>query len=424
MSTLTLTLRQPAQLGDKARKDYVLSTMEHIPGSVVRGALAARWLAEHGPSRPGTPERDEFLALFEGGVRYGALLRPGTEFMSLAVVGHKHDPLPDCETADYDRAVGAEPPLYCPSCKSPLEQRSGLPRVRPGDPAATRRRTSVAITDQGVAQRGALFTRETLGSGQVFSGTVAATDDALLKILADLGPVRIGGRRTTHGLADITINAGTRPPAAQRRDDGDLVLRLRSPGIFTDAQGRPKRDPSDEELSETLGAPARVVRRWTRWEQAGGWHAASGLPKPQELTVAAGSTYIIHPERIVDDTALAALSSRGVGLRRHEGFGDLAPAPVLRPGRAALQARADRRRKLRDDAAPLVRVLSRAETGERWRTLMRAHASGDAQAQAPLRGVADKHPEPDVRTAMTVFLGLPPGEAADVLSYLEGMLGR
>jgi CRISPR-associated protein Csx10 len=426
VSTLTLTLRQPAQLGDRARKDYVLSTMEHIPGSVVRGALAARWLAEHGTAKPGSPEREEFLALFEGGVRYGALLRPGTEFMSLAVAGHKYDPRPDCETIDYDRAAGGEPPLYCPDCDSPVEQRRGLTSARPGDRPATRRRTSVAIGAGGVARRGALFTRETLDPGQIFSGTVTAKDDTLLKILAGLGPVRIGGRRTTHGLADLAITnstgaSGTKTPGPERRTDGDLVLRLRSPGIFTDAQGRPSRDPSPEELSEVLGVPARVVRRWTRWEQAGGWHAASGLPKPQELTVAAGSTYIIHPERNVDDTVLDALSRRGVGLRRHEGFGDLAPPPALRQGRAAVQAEAARRRKRDDDVRPLIRLLAEAD---RWRARIRAHVAGDAQATVWLRGLAAKHPESDIRSAMTVFLGLPQGDQANVLAFLEGELGR
>lgn len=77
-------------------------------------------------------------------------------------------------------------------------------------------------------------------------------------------------------------------------------------------------------------ASSRVVKSWARWEQAGGWHAASGLPKPQELTVTAGSPFLIHPERTVDDSALQRLGARGLGLRRHEGFGDLAPPPRLR----------------------------------------------------------------------------------------------
>lgn len=415
MSQLALTLRQPAQLGSKAR-DNVLSTLEHIPGSVVRGALAAAWLARNGASRPGTPEREEFLALFEGGVRYGALLRDGTEFMSLAVVGHKYDPEDSCQDVDYDRAMGDEPPLHCPDCGSPLEQRRGLT----GEREAPRRRTSVAISPTGTAEEGALFTRETLSAGQVFHGTVTAPDDTLLKILDGLGPVRVGGRRTTHGLADIAITAGAAAPLPQRRRDGMLVARLRSPGIFADEYGRPSRDPSGEELTEALGVGASVVQRWTRWEQAGGWHVASGLPKQQELTVTAGSTYIISTERPVADSALSRLAERGLGLRRHEGFGDLAPPPILRPGAAARQKAAEDRRMLRDRAAPLVRMLVAARAGEVIRMLMKAHADGDARASGRLRTAGDRHPDADVRAAMEFFLGLPPADAA----YLAEELAR
>lgn len=328
MSELVLTLRQPAQLGNRARRDNVLATMEYVPGSVVRGALAAAWLARNGVAKRGTPEREEFLKLFEGGVRYGALLREGTEFISLAVAGHKYEKRDDCEVIDYDRARGEKPPPYCDQCGSPIEQRKGLK----GDRESVGRRTSVAIGPGGTARPGELFTRETLNAGEIFRGTVTAADDALLTILGDLGPVRIGGRRTTHGLAGIAITSGGAPPLPELRPDGTIVVRLRSPGIFTDDHGRPSRDPSPAELTKALGVPARVVKRWTRWEQAGGWHVASGLPKPQELTVAAGSTYVIYTERMVSDSALAAFSSRGLGLRRHEGFGDLAPPPALREG--------------------------------------------------------------------------------------------
>jgi CRISPR-associated protein Csx10 len=416
VSQLVLTLRQPAQLGSRARRDNVLSTMEHIPGSVVRGALAATWLARNGISRPGTPEREEFLALFEGGVRYGALLRRGTEFMSLAVIGHKYDPSDTCQIVDCDRAMGEEPPMYCEDCGSPLEQLRGLTGPR----EAPRRRTSVAIGPAGTAEDGALFTRETLSAHEVFRGTVTARHDTLLKTLDGLGPVRVGGRRTTHGLAEITITHDISPPLPQRRRDGMLVVRLRSPGIFTDEYGRPASHPSEEELTEALGVRATVMQRWTRWEQAGGWHVASGLPKPQELAVAAGSTYLIQPERRVDDSALVRLSERGLGLRRHEGFGDLAPPPVLRPGAAARQQEARRKQQLRDNAAPLIRVLADARLESRVRTLMRAHAQGDTQATAQLRATVGRHPGADVRAATEFFLKVPAADAA----YLAEVLGR
>ena len=425
-SELTLTLSQPAQLGDRARKNFVLSTMEHVSGAVVRGAFAAAWLARNGPSKPGTPEREQFLDLFEGGVRFGPLLRAGTEFMSLAVVGHKYDPTDACVIVDYDRAMtDDDPPPYCPECDSPLEQQRGLH----GDRPSLVRRTSVAIGESGTAIPGQLFTRELLQAGQAFRGTLTATLSQRA-VLTSLGPVRIGGRRTTHGLAQVAIRDRGTPPTAQRRTDGDLVIRLRSPGIFTDDYGRPAREPSPHNLERALGVPARVVRSWTRWEQSGGWHAASGLPKHQELIVSAGSTFRIHPERPVNDAALRTIASKGLGLRRHEGYGDLAPPPVLRRGRAereeVQEAEAARTTDLMVRIVALSRLRFDARSGQLdpkgWQTalsVLRAHAEGNERAALWLRRLAEGHPDAEVRAGLEFFLGLPLTDAVYIAQELS-----
>ena len=415
MSELLLTLRQPAQIGDRAREDFVLATLEHVPGTVVRGAFAGAWLARNGVSAPGTPGRTEFLRLFEGEVRFGPLLRPGTEFTSLAVVTHKYQAEERCAEVEYDRAVTGEVPVRCPDCGSPLEQVKALR----GDRPPVRRRTSVSISESGVAISGVLFTRETLQAGQTFRGTLTAPDPALLAILAGLGPVRVGGRRTTHGLAEVDIREGAPPPMPQRRDDGMLVLRLRSPGIFTDSRGRPSRDPDPSELTEVLGTPARVVRRWTRWQQAGGWHVASGLPKPSELAVAAGSTYLISAERTVADPVLAQLAQRSLGLRRHEGFGDLAPPPALKPGRRAKDTETRRLRDLMDKVAPL-RGFPIRFPGQ-WAPLlavMTAHANGDPDAAGRLRRIAQAPPDAGIGNALHAFLGFSQQDAVYVVREL------
>jgi CRISPR-associated protein Csx10 len=412
MSQLTLTLLEPAYIGDRPRDDFVLSTRDYLPGSAVRGAFAGAWLARHGPSEPGTPERKAFTGLFEGGVRFGTLLRADAEPASLAVIGHKYEPLDTCEVVDYDRAAGDQPPPYCSKCWSPIE------RLTAGR-AEVRRRTSVAIGADGVAVRGQLFTRETLPEGTVFRGTLIADQD-LAATLEALGPIRVGGRRTTHGLAQVAIDPAVNPPGAERRGEDHLILRLRSPGIFTDDNGYPSRDPSPSELRAALGCPAHVVRRWFRWHQDGGWHMASGLPKPSELAVAAGSTYLIMTERRVDDPQLNMLARRGVGLRRHEGFGDLAPPPKLRRGKLAGDAENQHRRELMDKAAPLRRL--EVQFPASWPRLAAAftgHASGDRDSADTLRRVAASHPDADVRAAIEVFLGLPAGDAA----YVAGELG-
>ncbi len=415
MSELVLTLRQPTQVGDRARSDFVLGTHDYLPGTVVRGAFAAAWIAAHGAPVSGAPSRPRFLRLFEGGVRFGPLFC-GAQFMPLSVLGHKYQPGDRCAVVEYDRALKDDDPERCPDCGSPLQQATGLAEGG----SRVRRRTSVAITASGVARRGQLVTRDTLEAGLVFRGTLIASSPDLLDALAGIGPVRLGGRRTTHGLADAVIGAGPPPPSAQRRADGLLVLRLRSPGIFTDDHGRPLRDPGPAELAEVLGCPARVVRRWIRWHGVGGWHMASGLPKPAELAVAPGSTYLIETQQPVTDDALTALGRRGLGLRRHEGFGDLAPPPVLRPGKLARDAEARRRKGLLEAVAPLRGVQVRRP--ELWGPLLArlaAHAGGDRAATEFLRRMAARSPDAVSGAALTYFLGLGAGDAAYVARELS-----
>jgi CRISPR-associated protein Csx10 len=409
MSRLTLTLRQPAQVGDRARSDLVLGTHSHLPGMVVRGAFAAAWIGTHGEPGRSSPARAQFLRLFEGGVRFGPLFH-AEPFVPLSVLRHKYPR--DCAVAEYDRATQDDVPRRCPDCGSPLEQVVGL---RDETGLQVRRRTSVAIAASGVASRGQLVTRDTLAAGLALHGHLVAGDPDLIDALAGIGRVRVGGRRTTHGLADVAIDKTAQLPLPERRSDGRLVIRLRSPGVFVDDLGRPSRDPNLSELADALGSQVRVDRRWTRWHTVGGWHVASGLPKPTELAAAPGSTYLVTAAGPVSDDALAALARRGLGLRRHEGFGDLGDAPALRPGRLARDAEARRRVALLDAVAPLRGLqVTRPDVWPPLLAQLASHAAGDAAATAFLRRMAQAHPDASIGAALVRFLEFDLADAAYV----------
>lgn len=364
MAGLTLTLSARAQIGDRARNDFVVSSYPFIPGWVVRGAFAAAWLARHGgQNNRSTDERAEFVDLFEGGVRFAPLYHDDP-FPPLSVLSHKYDMTDDCMVEGFDLVHESANHLTCPDCRSPLEPRTSLP----GSSALLRRRTHVQIGANDVAVRGALVTRETLAAGRSFSGHIVGTPGELT-LLGQLTPVRVGGRRTTHGTASVRIDANAALPHAERLSDHRLVLRLRSPGVFVDEQGRPSQDPNSEELHRVLGVETTVERRWTRWMTIAGWHIASQLPKPAELAVAAGSTYVLSAAKPVDDSRLAELMSRGLGLRRHEGFGDLGGAPYIERGEAG-------KSKLRDQVAAL-RTLNEEQRAEIRRL---AEQAGDEAA--------------------------------------------
>jgi CRISPR-associated protein Csx10 len=412
MSELALALRQPAQVGDRARSDLVLSTHGHIPGSVVRGAFAAAWIAAHGEPGPGSGRlREEFLRLFEGPVRFGPLFC-GEPPTPLSVLGHKYPAGDGCAFAQTDRATDANLPDRCPDCGSPMEPVTAL-----GDQGGrTRRRTSVAIGAGTVAISGMIVTRDTLEEGQVFRGHLIAEEPELLDALSVFRRVRVGGRRTTHGAADVAVDAAAEPPPPQVRDDGRVVIRLRSPGVFVDDWGRPSRDPNLAELAELLGSTARVKHRWARWQAVGGWHVASGLPKPTELAVPAGSTYVVETERPPDEAALAALSRRGLGLRRHEGFGDVGGAPSLLPGRIARQAESDRLRAVVNGVAALRGLpVTRRDVWPQVSACLIAHARGDDAVAGGLLGPARNGLDARECAALDRFLTYDGKDAAHVL---------
>ncbi|MEI2776358.1 MAG: type III-B CRISPR module-associated Cmr3 family protein [Tetrasphaera sp.] len=342
MTNLTVTLLQPAQVSTGRRSDNVRETADHLPGWVVRGAFAAAYIRCFGP--PTDPHyREDFVSLFEGGVRFPPLFNKDRPY-PLSVLTHKYGPR-GCQAGDLDLALQPltlEASLRCADCSEPLKGLRGLPKRPPVD-----RHTSTQVAARGVAVAETLHSRDSLRSGLSFSGSLIGDSQALelLKEIADEVNVSIGGRRTTKGM--VKAQFADSPPGQVGlpliRDDGLLVLRMESPSVFVNQDGRPQPVPDTDELAGVLRVQhAQVVRHWSRWEHIGGWHAASRLPKPVEIAVAAGSTYLIRTGTRPPDEALAHLLTRGLGLRRHEGFGHVAPEGWMASQRTGLSARAVR----------------------------------------------------------------------------------
>lgn len=363
---LTITIRQPTQVSTRVRVDNILETEGHLPGAAVRGALAAAWIARNG-SPTGSAARSRFEQLFEGGVRFAPAYHASPP-VSLAVRGHKYGGGDDCDPFEIDEAKATAPltASSCPHCGQAFVELKGL---RSQDRPPIGRHTSVAISDANTAKDGQLFSRDSLKANITLTGSLTGSLD-LLEELAGLGTIVLGGRRTSHGLAGIALGESDVPAPKPQRIGRNLIFRFASPAIFVDDTGRPSLLPNEAELSEQLGTPCRIDRAWARWDEVGGWHAASGLPKSMESVAAAGSTYAITPSGKIDDQALAALSERGLGLRRHEGFGhfgrptqlSLSPAGVRR-FEAEVSKLVDNLSKVRGDAEVLA-ALRRFASGQ------------------------------------------------------------
>lgn len=340
MTRLTLTVETPLTVPDAREAGNLVRTNRWIPGTTLRGAFAAAWIARYGTPDGGTSRREEFHALFEGALRYPTLLPLGSSFEPISVLRCKYRAKPECDVAPIDRAdlEDEAAPATCPACDGPLEPGKG--RLLGAD-EVVRRATRTALDGDERASDGDLYTTESIRPGTVlasfFKGDTAQLEQFEL--------LHIGRRRTVGGQVHVKWDPVSEP-APTPRSDGRIVIRLTAPAIVVDRWGAPSGDFDLEEIAALLGtdvAELGPTRSWARTGRTGGWHAASGLPKPDEMTLAAGSTLVLSPSMPVDSEALERLADVGLGVRRNEGFGsvELNPAPWTPPSRADATADGD-----------------------------------------------------------------------------------
>jgi CRISPR-associated protein Csx10 len=321
--------RQGLAIGGPAEVGFDKLTLPYVPGSTLRGALASVWIQQNGVPGRDNPRREEFISLFERDVRYGPLFQDGSAVVPLSALWCKYPATAACRSWSADAAT-EDDTAVCPHC-------GGATEVGKGEVTGVQaqRILRTRLDDDGRAMDGHLYARQELAAGLTYRGHLAGTHPWL----QEPKEIWLGGRTSTRGLATFGLTPEPELPGklavpASPRSDGALVIRLTSPAIIVDDAGRPSLDPVPEIL-RVLGLPENsqeVARCWTRPVRVGGWHAASGLPKPTELALSLGSVVVLHLREQPDQEALRRLACEGIGLRRIEGFGSvqLNPQPWRR----------------------------------------------------------------------------------------------
>lgn len=347
MIDVTVTAEQPLSLLVEPVAGNVAPTADHVPGAALRGALAGRWIREHGaPTEVPADKRAEFIRLFEGSVRYGPLFPVGSSREPLSVVRCKYRPQVRCAAVAWDEAAREEPESDCPVCGGPTARCKGeleggaiVEHTRTelgGNTTLAERRRLAVPTDAETAKDKGLHTTRALPAGTVLRGTITGDAERWLDS-CDGAMIWLGRRKTVAGRARVRLGHAPDPVPSVDDDPTRLVVRLTSPAIVVDAATRPCPDRLHEELARRLGVSAASEQAWIRPVIVGGWHAAAGLPRPRELAAAAGSVVVLRCQTPPGPAQLAGLASGGFGLRRAEGFGhvELNPSPWRPPAPAA-----------------------------------------------------------------------------------------
>lgn len=315
---LQYTLRDTSRISAGRTAEVQNSRTIHdiLPGTVIRGALAAAWWREQDATDRNVAQLrfDELFARsLEVRDAVPHLDGQPAELIPLSFVRCKY-PQPGCPNGWHDQVRALI--VDCPNCGRPLISGKGWAV----DPAWTTRQTRTAL-QAGVAVDDQLFTRRAMAAHLTYAGSVRLRDPdpQALDWLSQQRVLAVGGQRSTLGRCVWAVQEAEevmRPAVSRLR----LVLRSRT--ILIGEYGQATTDLAGA-LTETLArvgdSTGGVERIWTRPDLVTGWHGLAGIPKPEERALAAGSTAVLTNW---GDAALDQLE-QGLGIRRLEGYGQV-----------------------------------------------------------------------------------------------------
>ena len=338
------------------------NTIDYIPGSALRGAIAEKLLMELGGDHP------KFKEIFvEGKIKFGNLY-PGQgspipksaktcKYLQGFRGSDNHgviDYLLPSVKYKITKDIGALP-LDCPVCKAPIVNFSGFHKGPEKVDITKRSMTRTAINERTLtAKEGILYTLEAIEEGQEFwgiidieSGTVEERELKYQNIsILKNGEMFWVGSGRTRGMGNIEVsnveemenmfptefipgNIESRFNRMQKKlsaiDIKGFSITLHSDVIVIDKFMRYKSAIDESCLMDEFGiADIKLVCTFNNIKEISGWNAAWGLPKEGELAIEKGSVFFFRYKG--DDVEgllrrLKDVEMKGIGLRREEGFG-------------------------------------------------------------------------------------------------------
>ncbi|HWZ42331.1 MAG TPA: RAMP superfamily CRISPR-associated protein [Candidatus Saccharimonadales bacterium] len=360
------TLETPVAISKQRATGNSLETLNFIPGTVLRGAMAEAYL------RKGRPDDAAFATLFlEDNVRFGNLRLGGYPRWPLSARWCKQSedhPQFDLlclyaarELSTFD--VDAKKLFECTECGSkiahpgdgyrvPSEKDQLYKDLKP----KVRRQAHVEIDPEFQRSRnGRLYSANVMTREQTFEGRIWASEKAApaLKTLAGRDLTLWLGRGRSRGQGRVTARLEDETPASpakmrqhiealnQKATDlfpmfGDRVLfscTMQSPAILLDQWLLSKGQLAAADIDASLNE-YKLLACFTRPADIAGWNAAprAQLPKAEVRAIAAGSCFLfakLHTgEKKAEYARLAEALARAederLGERREEGFGEAA----------------------------------------------------------------------------------------------------
>lgn len=353
----------PAAISVRRATGNDLDTQRFIPGTVIRGALAATYLEEHGAPDAG------FASLFlKKMVRYGNLRIGDAKPWPLSTRQCSFHPDEHRKFDNLLRDAAHRPsPMQCEDgqdgqCRAKLEVPNGYYRFKQIDESHPFQYSQEEVRSHRLAHSeidpeflkakpGQFHSSQLLDRAQTFEGFFHAREDGeemLVRLIGSGRTVYVGrGRSRGQGrirlslYPDLTRDAGRMREKIRKLNETakrfpelrDLVVLSCTLDSATLVYDRWLLSRSFLEAADVLREPEEysLASCFRQLTDISGWHAKGGLPKAEVTAIAAGSCFLFGrkepAEREAEYEKLAKtfvdLEGRGIGERLDEGFGEV-----------------------------------------------------------------------------------------------------
>ena len=332
-----LTLRGPLMLSIPGGDPNSNATLTHIPGSVVRGALAGRYVAQQGETDPDFAHHflsEETLFLPAYPVQQGQPTRPTPRSWQ-----YEKERKPDEEKPElidqlvkneptYRKAIADKNP-FTPAIAQ-LDKKDALPHAPAVQVAVhTTRDRNMGRATEG---SGALFQYEALAEGQTFLGRIrllgnASTADFWQPFLEKNGRLFMGGSHTAgYGLVQLHDVHPREVSLPSTPISTPFNLYLLSEAMIRHPKTGQNGPYLEAYLQHHLGSDLKLEEGYASQGWRGGFNQKWGLPLPQQWVYTAGSIWRVTSDNLNQDK-LAYFLQHGLGERRTEGFGQILVNP-------------------------------------------------------------------------------------------------
>ena len=381
--SVTIEALSPLVLTAGSQGAILTETGDAVSGSVVRGALASRFIEMQRLGKS-AHESEDFRRLFAGALKFTAAYpAKGAERAMRLPLSLQKDKL-SADLADLSQTEGKSLKGYKSLKGCGFVRGDKIERIETAKNIALHiSRSEDAERLAGKSTEGGVYSYESLLAGQAFRGEIVGEAQNLAALLAALAAedgtflACIGkSRATQYGLCRITLEK-PEPLAAPPAELADtLRLRLDAPLLSLSSFARNAREVLEEEFLAPLKENAAsedfsLGRIFAASAAVSSFVGVWSMRRPTAYGLAAGSLFELKkasPWSVEDVAALGTLLAEGAGARTEEGFGRLCLWTVEKPTLFETKGEEVARRSIKSaKARALVSAVLRRRIAQRVR---------------------------------------------------------